>query len=305
MEMAYQNRFVVCIIKDGTILKELENGSVPIPFGSEYKIRLRNKHNRRAVCKLYIDGENVSGGGFIIGANSHVDIERPADVARKFKFVSLDSEEAYDHGKNGPNFNKIKGVICAEFALEKEYKQAHITLPYRPPYQPPYWDNIRYGKSSSLRSKSIGSSLNERSLGELAFDEPEYKSRGCDSLSLTSGTLDSFTPMNFCGGSASFSASLNNVTVAPLQDGATVEGSHSTQNFHSVYFDNEDNWTTVKLFLQGYNFEDVKQVTVQKEVIKVEVKPDHELQSLENELLELKKLKMKQEIEKLKAELTV
>ena len=142
------------IFINGTIAKELANGQINIPFGSEYKIRIRNKHNRRSVCKISIDGENISGEGFVIGANSFVDIERPVDVDRKFKFVSLDSEEAYDHGKNGPNYNKIKGVISADFALEKEYQfqPNYVPIvqqkPFRPdPYTYPYW----YNSNSHMR----------------------------------------------------------------------------------------------------------------------------------------------------------
>ena len=86
-------------------------------------MRMRNKNSRRAVAKIYIDGENVSGGGYIIPANDVVDIKRWSEVDKAFKFVPLDSGEAVDFGKNGPNDDKIKGVVEVRFFLEKETPQ--------------------------------------------------------------------------------------------------------------------------------------------------------------------------------------
>ena len=280
----YNNKFVVTIIKDGHIMKELANGSVPIEFGSEYKIRLRNKHNRRAVCNLSIDGENVSGGGFIIPANSFIDIERPVDVAKKFKFVSLESEEAYDYGKNGSNHNKIKGTIVAEFALEKEHI---LDYTYRPPVRPymPHWDwNVRYGCNNNLIERKTSGMITSASVD--SFSKSTH-----DSLSLNS--------MNAVQ-SSSFASS-------NLQDGATVEGSKSYQSFQTAYFNSENNWTTIRIFLQGFDpqpqTENVKVVEIKDEIKFESVDKDQELIDLERELLELQKAKARREIEKLKAEL--
>lgn len=264
--MAYNNRFVVTIIKDRQILKELANGSVPIEFGSEYKIRLRNKHNRRAVCKLYIDGENVSEGGFIIPANGFLDVERPVNVAKKFKFVSLDSEEAYDFGKNGCNSDKIKGTIVAEFALEEEpkivWERLYPNYSTYPPYRP-----FSYSK---------GQILGECDCLEINAYNSTLKSKSVNNLRTASNTQSLF-------------------------DGATVEGSHSTQSFRDVVFKNEDNWTTVRLFLQGYNpQQNTEQVCVKNTIVD---EGDEEMIALEKELAELKKQKLKKEIEQLKAEL--
>ena len=287
------------IVVNGQIVKELENGSVPIPFGSEYKIRLRNKHNRRAICKLTIDGENVSAGGFIIPANDVIEIERPADIAKKFKFVSLDSEEAYDQGKNGPNYSKIKGVISADFALEKEYKPVINLGGYLP--------RAKYG---GINKSYVSSSLNNtRGIEEKTSGE--IKARGIPCCN----TPDSFESLNWAGAlmgecnnshyTASYSAvaaNINLTNVAPLQDGATVEGSASNQRFYSSYFNNEDEWTNVRLFLQGFNPSEIRQVETKVEVT-TQFNGDHELLVLEAELLELRKLKMRKEIDQLKAEL--
>lgn len=117
--MVYSNRFVLCVLVGGKPQNELANGIVPINFGEEYSLRFRNKNDRRAVVKFTIDGENVSGDGYIIPANSAIDIHRHWDKDAKFRFVELDSPEAVDHGKNGPNLDGSKGVVEAKFYLEK------------------------------------------------------------------------------------------------------------------------------------------------------------------------------------------
>ena len=238
-------------------MKELANGSVPIPFG-EYTIRLRNKHNRRAVCKVSIDGENISGEGFIIGANSFIDIERPIDVDRKFKFVSLDSEDAYNHGKNGPNHDKIKGVISADFSLEREKQYLNISVPivtktpYRPdPYNYLYWYH---------RNQPIGCSLSGRGLKSESLNLGEVDTYGpmmtkCSFQSQVDGGELMSSGVNLAGSLNNMSATYDSCAVNTplLKDGATVEGSSSSQRFSSVYFDAENSVTTVKLFLKGFD----------------------------------------------------
>jgi len=279
MNMAYNNKFVVTVIQNNHIMKELANGSVNIEFG-EYKIRLRNKHNRRAICKLYIDGENVSGGGFIISENSHIDIERPVDVARKFKFVTLDSEEAHDYGKNGPNLDKIKGTIIAEFALEKEVFHQPVK---------DYW----YSPGFFNQPQMIGCSIN-------TFNK---RSNRHITGSLCMDSLSEMESNNISATGVQYNKKSEYLN---LNDGATVEGSYSSQKFRSTIFDHENNWSTIRLFLQGYE----PQVKLRSGEVdnKIGSKTesflkDQELINLEKELLELQKQKTKKEIEKLKLEL--
>ena len=214
----YSNKFVLSVICDGQIVKELDNGQVNIPFGSEYTLRLRNRNNRRALAKISIDGENVSGGGIIIAANSFVDIERSVDVARKFKFVALDSAEAQDYGKNGPNPNKTKGTITVDFALEYERPifwtpspgvQTHRDYPY-------IYSTISCSSHDSLtRCASLGrkSTVNPKFFGE-SLNQPR----------------------------------------TDLQEGATVEGGHSSQSFTYTNFTVDDKtWTTLRIFMMGYS----------------------------------------------------
>src|SRR5262252_1683017 len=68
LKMVYSSRFVLSVLLNGNIAPERTDGVVAIPFGSEYGIRCRNRNKgRRALVKLFVDNENISGGGFIIG----------------------------------------------------------------------------------------------------------------------------------------------------------------------------------------------------------------------------------------------
>ena len=264
----------MCILLNGCPQKELANGVVSLPFGTEYSLRFRNKNNRRAVVQIYIDGENVSGAGYIVNANDYVDIKRHHDVDRSFKFVSLDSPDAVDHGKNGPNDDKVKGTIEARFFLEKEqpqviYRDIHhdhyydrrpmIHPPIHPQF-PPAW----YSGSGSISQDSYGATCDGNTASPMGMSSNNARSLRCKSLnhSPEPPTLQ-------------------------LQDGCTVEGNLTGQSFRTVMCDTESSHTSVKIFLQGYE-EPVKKAK------KKSVKKTNKIKSLEkeNELLkeQIKKL---------------
>lgn len=280
--MVYSNNVVVSVQMNGSFLKELSNGEVPIPLGSEYVIRVRNKHNRQGVAKITVDGENVSGGGFVVPANSYIDIERPFNVAKKFKFVSLESGEAIDFGKNGDNSDKQKGLIEVHFHLEKEYK--------------PYWTNYVYPYPRSLYTPWS--------------DQDDYRgavSSNASSPQVTRGKT--IGASNFAQNSASYTPAIEAPSSAPLEDGCTVEGSDSNQRFASTYVDIETDFITVKLYLQGYDGEQYPPVIKETvEVNKQKKTPSsnklknvlNEIEELELKIAEAKKKKLEKELEELK-----
>ena len=184
---------------------------------------MRNKNTRRAVCKLYIDGEDISGGGFIIGANSFVDIERPVNVDRKFKFVSLESEDAYDHGKNGANHDKKKGTIVAEFALQKELKVPTYIQIHSAPLvvtYPPYPYNFLGVSYTDLNVNSDYHKTycqNPNLLSTKGISQATYDSNHMIKTGASINNFSANAMVNFCG--------MGGKALAPdLQDGATVEG---------------------------------------------------------------------------------
>lgn len=295
----------MCLLVNGKPTDALANGSVPLPFGAEYKIRLRNKDKkRRVVAKVFVDGENVAEGGVIVPAGGYVDLDGPVNSHKNFKFVSLDSPDAIDFGKNGPNHDKTKGVIEAHFHFEKEKPQPpqvtevhhhhHHTWPWvrRDPfwYGPPtYGSGILRGMVSKGHYDGSNAPIATSYNASLGIEEQ----------------------------------SLNACSVAPqgLSDGCTVEGSHTSQSFGTAYVDIEEAATVLKMFLQGY--EELKVLPTfakpsaaeianapagsRKKREKAESAPepttDAELDALRQKRLDLEKALEKKRIAELEAEL--
>lgn len=247
--MVYSNKFVLCVLVNGNVVEELANGEVQIPFNTEYVLRFRNKNNRRAVVKFSIDGELVSGeGGYVIPANDYVDIKRHNNRDASFILVPLNSSEAVDAGKNGPNYDKQKGVVKAEFTLEKEpvrnvHHYYHKLVPnptpaplFPNPWEQPWnqpWHNPPYYSTSDTMfqdqsSECIGGG----------------KSMSCSMPSRNETRARSRTK-NDTYGTCGFSS--------PIQDGCTVEGNATGQSFRSVHVDLEDTSTVLQVFLRGYD----------------------------------------------------
>ncbi len=70
---------VFIVDSDSILQEESPDGAVKLPFGTEYKVRLRNTTSKKVVATIYIDRENVSGGGFVVNAGAVWDIERSVD----------------------------------------------------------------------------------------------------------------------------------------------------------------------------------------------------------------------------------
>lgn len=193
----YSNDFVVAILVNGQFADESVDGQVGIPANSEYVIRLRNKNNKRALAKVFIDNEPVTEGGIVVDAQSYVDLERPTTKAVKFKFVSSESGEAIDFGKNNKT-DGSNGVIRVEWQLEREY------IPPVPVYKPmiPSYSSFRKGGP-------CGQSMSGN------YAEEEYCKGGLDFADY--------------GGSRGLKS-------PKLSEGCTVEGGRSSQSFSYTNF---------------------------------------------------------------------
>lgn len=289
MNMTYSNKFVACVLLNGQPQQELANGVVKLPFNSEYSLRFRNKNNRRAVVKIFIDGENVSGNGYIISANDYVDIKRHREKDRSFKFVSLDSPEAVDEGKNGPNHDKSKGVIEAHFYLEKEqlkfyplYNNVEHHHHHHYPSHDPY---IRYGVKPTW---TYSDANNDLSVMKSPTDFAKTSSVGgmtsCH-RGLKSTGLESYNSV---------------APVTELKDGCTVMGESTGQTFYTQHIEVEETATILKLFLQGW--ED-KVVCVEKKQSKKDLKIvdlEAENERLRRELAEIENAKLKKKLSRAK-----
>lgn len=287
--MVYSSKFVMCVLKDGVPAKELANGVVKIPFGSSYALRFRNKNNRRALVKFFIDGEEASGSGYIVSANGSVDIERWAEKAVKFNFVALDSPEAIDFGKNGPNEDKVNGTIEARFFLEKEYPvpaytsstEVHHHHHYPKPtpwYMPnPFW-HVNGGNrvfldlndqhhGPSVTCTGVAPTCDTYSSNSVKPPTSSYKgmmSRPNIRGSAKEQEIDDLKMNIIVNNPCVIGMALNDAP--PIQDGCTVEGSHSSQTFRIIQFEAETDYVVVKVFLQGY--QEAENMTAAKESTK-------------------------------------
>jgi len=283
---------VLSVLLNKNVASERADGVVPIPFGSEYGIRCRNRNkDRRALVKLFVDNENISGGGFVIEADDAVDIFRRSDVDAALKFVELTSEEAELTGKSD-NPDGSKGVIEARFYLEKEQPGLKFPLPKPPkrnrklkqpqplplpypypypvptptpavpwkyvnPYQPvwigPYTDNTlgNGGITYSMGGTTLGGGGRGMSAGVQHFNCANLGEMKC-SLSAEA------PPMNLETGTG-LELPVTEPSVAPavpdtrkLEEGCTVDGGITGQNFRLVSFNAEEDFVTMKLVLRGF-----------------------------------------------------
>jgi len=258
--MPYSQRFVASVVVDGQVQKESPDGSVEIPFGSEYTLRFRNKHrNRRAVVKLWIDGEEQSIGGYVIPPSSFKDIERNSHSPHRFKLVNPHSADAQAHGKDEHNVEGYNGVVEARFYLEKEQPQEvhhhhhhhhdHYHPVPRPPRRPP-WQPYPYETFSLDAKRDSGGPRGQSAGGEqemrtCSTNAADYDEAECAPEFLSMGATEAEAAPK----RASAKRAMRRSTVA----GVTVEGSRSSQTFRKVDIDLEEQFTPIKLILKGYH----------------------------------------------------
>lgn len=248
----YSNRFAVCVMVGGRVLEELADGTVSLPVGTEYTIKLFNKHDRRAVAKLFVDTENVSEGGFIVPAHGQVEIARRADRDSAFKFVELGSQDAREAGKPNTNPNKEMGLIEVHFFLEREKPKPEIAV--SPPYHyPTHW---RSGYDDGLIGSSGIDNDILRGVTKSFHSRAGGQSRGLAKHVVSPASM----PM------ADTTLSTSNT---PTSDGCTVDGNATGITYSRVYVDLEPNSTILKLFLQGYR----QPVQVRRPILTAEAQP--------------------------------
>jgi len=224
--MAYDSQFVICVLHNGHPVREI-NGTVSVPFNSEYKIRLKNKHNYlRAKARVWIDGRKTSNlGDFILKAGETLDLERfldnDLDSGNRFKCVPLS-----DGRVNDPT-DPSNGIIKVEFYREQEPFN-NITITDPKPWKPtkPWDGNITGGMTYDISTV------------------PFTFTSGGGGGTTCSTNVSNIQSSNFAG------AVYVNADV-----GATVEGSISGQKFvYGEEFSTEFFPVTLTLKLKGIDF---------------------------------------------------
>jgi hypothetical protein len=169
--MVYSKGIVIAVEVEGKILREkYQDGEtiVSLPFGSEYRILIKNVETRRALINISIDGVNVSDGSIIVEPNSSGHLEgfvKGHSVKNKFKFIEK-TEEISNH--RGDRIDD--GLIRIEYTFEAHqpqithdyhYHHDHHYYDWWWPYRGPWYGNFTFSshqdtESKSLTSESIG-----------------------------------------------------------------------------------------------------------------------------------------------------
>jgi len=210
-----KNEFAISILKDGNPVREF-NGEVAVPFGTEYKIRIKNNNIRRCSATVYIDGAKVSErGDFIIDSTDYLDLERFLDRSltegKRFKFVPINHPDVDDSSR------VENGIVKVEFRLEK---------------------------LARIMSKDW---YQEIGTITIAGDGVYWLSDG--SLLFTTDTSITIDTSDYTLISDMSQVILCSSTSA----GATISGGYSSQSFYKVDFEGEDEIVSLQLRMVGIN----------------------------------------------------
>jgi zinc-ribbon domain len=231
--MMYQNRFIASVRVNGKILRE-NQGTVTLPFGSEFELLLKNMHSRRAMATVSIDGVDVMGGTrLIIGPNDSISLERfikngNMSSGNKLKFVERTAGIEEHRG-----IKQEDGLVRVEFWAEKEKPQEITETIVRRHYVDDYWYVPRQYPwypyitwTSGIGSVTCGLS-------------------GAANYNFAQGS-------QVTANSCQMNANMNAVFTATNDAGITVPGSESHQNFYSASgFPLEASSTVIVLQLRG------------------------------------------------------
>ena len=113
----YANNFAAAILVDGKVLREFGD-TVYLPFGAEYKIRLKNLNSTRAKVLIEIDGDPVTNGGVVLDPGQTTDLERfirngNLSSGNRFKFIERSTKVEEHRG-----IQVEDGIITIRYEFE-------------------------------------------------------------------------------------------------------------------------------------------------------------------------------------------
>lgn len=265
----YRDSYVVALMVDGKIQKDSDDGTVLIPFGSEYVLRLKNKLRKRAVADVWIDGK-IAVKGVVIDANGTVDLERfvadgNLNEGKRFKLARLtdpkvDQPNDSENGSIEVNFYPEKEAPVVEKVVEHIncHHHNHGWLGHCSWCCNNQWcytchPSTYLGKTYTAGTSSTGGFVG----GNITTDNT--------SGSINSGDLKGILRSNNLNVTYTANASASQVSMPTSTDAvflnasnslgeaaATVEGSQSLQKFSSIYIDvDRSNPVTIRLIVKG------------------------------------------------------
>lgn len=205
--MVYSEKLVCSVKVGGRILREHDRDHVYLPFGSEYSLLFKNLDTRRCVVTLTIDGQDVMAGHqFVIGANQTAEIERfivngNLSQGPRFKFIEK-TEQISEH--RGDRVDD--GIIRIEYQFEHMWNRDTIKSIIHHHHHYDY-NPLR---SSFHNPQTFGASTGDPVASYHHTTSGNVNSRGVQGQSV----------------------SQSNVTMDSLDDGITVHGGDSSQQFN-------------------------------------------------------------------------
>ncbi len=242
--MAYQNNYVLSIINNNRPVREFaEDGerTCIVPFGSEYKIRLKNKSTKRAKAKVYLDGMEVlsSGGYFILDAGETLDLERFVDdneSGNRFKFISV--EQGMKTGEVQDPTNSENGKITVEFYEEIVFDYDHFTTTV--------WSGTSDTTDTAFFTNSTTTNVNSTTLGDVTTSFTNT----AGGQSVTNCCPDSFSKV--VKKARRINKDIEKKAKKETTAGVTSQGSSSSQKFvEGVSFATSGIPTTITISLRG------------------------------------------------------
>ena len=234
----YRDQYALAVLVDGKVQKEDQDGTVILPFETEYELRLKNKSRKKAVADIHIDGQ-LAAKGIVIPENGTIDLERfvtsefNLHAGNKFKLVKSDDSRVSQPGESE------NGIVHVNFYPEKD--------------KPVYLETkvIHEIHEHHRHVHCIHNSCPGTCWQCNRHRSPFYTTNTCDMNAPVYGAV----AMNANLSSKSLSSSDVKVTLNSNQvaeDAATVKGSLSSQSFQLTHVDVDyDKCTTLQIKLKG------------------------------------------------------
>ena len=183
--MVFANGFVVKVQTTFDHEKFMREGYnyVALQNNTEYKLYLGNERNTECMAEVYLEGELI--GTWFIPANDSILIERPADVERKFVFVS---EKSYQASSAGVVVGELtNGLVRVKFYPKKYMPVMRVAQASFAPASRSFsgaQESLMTSKSYSSGATVLGESSSQRFGTRRRFRDDEIDSTNITEISI-------------------------------------------------------------------------------------------------------------------------
>lgn len=243
--MMFKRNFIVNIKANGKILREMDN-VVTLPFGSEYEIFLKNLNSRKAKIDITIDGKDaLTGEHLLLRGNCNTTLKGYLvgnSVKNKFKFIQKTKEIADYRGDFEDD-----GIIRVEYWFEKKCVTERVDIEHHHHDVHHYHEHIPYYRPIHPRRLSFGD--NGTGGAQFSSDFADVTCYNVNSDLTPNGTIDSGKATLTTSGSLG----ICELSVPQPNEGITVKGSKTNQQFNTAYIGElEEQSSVITLKLRGY-----------------------------------------------------